>query len=290
MKASFEKVPTQANASWTLLNRRLADAIPFEWHHHPEYELTLTLNSRGHRYISSDVAPYDDGDLVLVGPNVPHSWSSAELIRPGQPHIALVIWFSEAWAESLVNLFPEMASIRSLLIAAQNALTFSERASRQVRPMIEAMVNQQPPERLVTLLVVLNTLSCDADAIRILPAQPSNGRVSIVEDDRIHRVLEFLHSNYARPLSIPALAEMACVSVSAFHRMFRKHTRCTALDYIVRLRIGYACALLMQGNSTVSLIAEQVGYSSQALFNRQFKALKGLTPSEFRRQHGHLFQ
>jgi AraC-like DNA-binding protein len=290
MKASFEKIPTQANASWTLLNRRLSDAIPFEWHHHPEYELTLTLNSRGHRYISSDVARYDDGDLVLVGPNIPHSWSSAELIREGQPHIALVIWFSEAWAESLVSLFPEMASIRALLVAAQNALKFSERASREVRPMIEAMVSQEPSERLVTLLVVLNALVRDVDAVRILPAQPSNSKANVVEDIRIHRVLEFLHSNYASPLSIPALAQMACVSVSAFHRMFRKHTRCTALDYIVRLRVGYACALLMQSSSTISMIFEQVGYSSQALFNRQFKALKGMTPSEFRRQHGHLFQ
>ncbi|WEL90706.1 hypothetical protein P0D90_13620 [Pseudomonas sp. CBSPCBW29] len=118
MRASFEKIPTEANTSWTLLNRRLPEAIPFEWHHHPEYELTLTLNSRGHRYISNDVALYDDGDLVLVGPNVPHSWSSAELIDPTKPHIALVIWFSEAWADSLVQLFPEMGSTRALLAAA----------------------------------------------------------------------------------------------------------------------------------------------------------------------------
>ncbi|MBA1245568.1 helix-turn-helix domain-containing protein [Pseudomonas japonica] len=289
MKASFEKVPTQANASWTFLNRRLDHAIPFEWHHHPEYELTLTLNSRGHRYISSNVASYDDGDLVLVGPNVPHSWSSSERIRTGQPHTALVIWFSEAWAESLVSLLPEMGPIRPLLIAAQNALMFSEGASRQVRPMIEAMVTQEPAERLVFLLIVLNTLVQDNHATQILPAQPMHSCQKVVEDDRIHRVLEFLHLNYATMVSIPDLAAMACVSVSAFHRMFRKHTRCTALDYIVRLRIGHACALLMQGNLTISLIAERVGYSSQALFNRQFKALKGLTPSEFRRQHSHHF-
>jgi hypothetical protein len=44
------------------------------------------------------VARYDDGDLVLLGPNVPHSWSSAERIDPAQPHVALVVWFSQAWA------------------------------------------------------------------------------------------------------------------------------------------------------------------------------------------------
>ena len=286
MRASFEKIPTEANTSWTLLNRRLAQAIPFEWHHHPEYELTLTLNSRGHRYISNDVALYDDGDLVLVGPNVPHSWSSAETIDPAKPHIALVIWFSEAWADSLVKLFPEMAATRALLTAAQHALSFSDATSRTLRPVIEAMVEQDASQRLISLLTVLNTLSRDVAAQRIAVQNTPH----IIEDARIRRVLDYLHGHYAQPLSIPELAQMACVSVSAFHRMFRRHTRCTALDYIVRLRIGHACALLMQGKLAVSTIAEQVGYASQALFNRQFKAHKGMTPSDFRGRHGHHFQ
>lgn len=290
MKPSFEKVPTEAATSWTLLNRRLPDAIPFEWHHHPEYELTLTLNSRGHRYISNDVARYDDGDLILVGPNIPHSWSSAERIDEDQPHVALVIWFSAAWADSLVTLFPEMAAVRPLLAAARHAVSFSGRTSSEVRSSIEAMVNQTPPQRLIALLTVLNRLARDADATRILPTLGGLAGDQIVEDARIHRVLHYLHGNYARAINVAELAELACVSLSAFHRMFRRHTRCTALDYIVRLRIGHACALLMQGNSPVSIIAGQVGYSSLALFNRQFKALKGLTPSAFRQTHSHHFQ
>ncbi|NVZ19670.1 helix-turn-helix transcriptional regulator [Pseudomonas costantinii] len=287
MRASFEKIPTEATTSWTLLNRRLLEAIPFEWHHHPEYELTLTLNSRGHRYIGNDVALYDDGDLVLVGPNVPHSWSSAERLDPAKPHIALVIWFSEAWADSLVQLFPEMASTRALLAAAQNALSFSETTSQALRPVIEAMVEQDASQRLISLLTVLNTLSRDVAAQRVAV---ENTSPQVVEDARIRRVLDYLHGHYAQPLGIPELAQMACVSVSAFHRMFRRHTRCTALDYIVRLRIGHACALLMQGNLAVGTIAEHVGYVSQALFNRQFKAQKGITPTQFREQHGHHFR
>ena len=290
MKPSFEQVPPSTNASWTLLNRRLAGAIPFEWHHHPEYELTLTLNSRGHRYISNDVVPYDDGDLVLVGPNVPHSWSSVERIDPAKPHIALVIWFSEAWADSLVRLFPEMGPIGPLLAAAQHALSFSDAVSQALRPMIESMVEQDAPQRLISLLAVLNTLSRDTTAQRIAVQKATHAAPQIMDDVRLRRVLDHMHGHYAGPLSIPELAQMACVSVSAFHRMFRRHTRCTALDYIVRLRVGHACALLMQGNLAVAVIAGHVGYSSQALFNRQFKAQKGMTPSQFRRQHGHHFQ
>nr|WP_283099754.1 AraC family transcriptional regulator [Pseudomonas sp. MWU12-2037] len=233
---------------------------------------------------------YDDGDLVLIGPNVPHSWSSAELIDPTGPHIALVIWFSEAWVQALVKLCPEMGAVRALLVAARNALRFSDAASGELRPIIEAMVDQDATQRLISLLTVLNRLARDVHAEKIAPACSTQAFTAITEDARIHRALDYIHDHYASALSLSALAEMACVSVSAFHRMFRKHTRCTVLEYIVRLRVGHACALLMQGNVAVSIIAGRVGYSSQALFNRQFKAQKGMTPSEFRQRHGHHFQ
>lgn len=289
MKPSYEKVPTVPTASWTLLNRRLQDEIPFEWHHHPEYELTLTLNSRGHRYIGSDVQLYDDCDLTLVGPNVPHSWCSAELIEENKPHHALVIWFSEAWATSLVSLFPEMSQIGNLLAAAQCAMSFSPEVARELRPTIEGMVEQNDPERLVALLHVLIRLTQDDDAQRIVANEDSIAAPT-VDDSRIHRVLDYIHANFAQQLSIPDLADMACVSVSAFHRMFRRHTRSSALDYIAKLRVGRACALLMEGGSVISLISEEVGYTSVAFFNRQFKALKGMTPTEFRKLHGHHFK
>ena len=80
MRPLFEKVTVPEGASWALLDRRLDDGIPFQWHYHPEFELTLTLNSRGQRYIGDSIATYDDGDLVLLGPNLPHTWCSAERI------------------------------------------------------------------------------------------------------------------------------------------------------------------------------------------------------------------
>ena len=56
----------------------------------------------------------------------------------------------------------------------------------------------------------------------------------------------------------------------------------TLSDYVTQLRIGKACALLLNTGNPVSLIAEQVGYRNLANFNRQFKATKGLTPRQFR--------
>ena len=97
MKPAYERVEFGENCSVRVYHRRLP-RIPFEWHHHPEYELTLTLNSHGKRYIGDSITDYTDEDLVLVPPNLPHTWSSNRSIDSASPQVAIVIWFDGEWA------------------------------------------------------------------------------------------------------------------------------------------------------------------------------------------------
>ena len=111
MTPFLEKIYRPPDASWSMLNRRLDDGIPFQWHHHPEFELTLTLNSRGLRFIGDHVGEYDDGDLVLLGPDLPHTWASRESVRGGEPHVALVLWFDLEWAQRVTAGFVEFRKV-----------------------------------------------------------------------------------------------------------------------------------------------------------------------------------
>ena len=133
MKPFLEKIHKPVDASWSMLNRRLPDGIPFQWHHHPELELTLTLNSRGLRFIGDQVGQYDDGDLVLLGPNLPHTWASREAVRTGEPHVALVLWFDEDWAKRLTTGFVEFGKVEQLLARARRGVQFSRHVSAAVR-------------------------------------------------------------------------------------------------------------------------------------------------------------
>jgi AraC-like DNA-binding protein len=81
------------------------------------------------------------------------------------------------------------------------------------------------------------------------------------------------------------LADVACLSPSALSRLFRQATRMTIGDYLTRLRIGRACALLIEGDLPVTHVAEEAGYNNLSNFNRQFKAEKSMTPRAFRRLH-----
>lgn len=281
MKPFLERVPPAGEASWPMLNRRLDDAIPFQWHHHPEYELTLTLNSRGQRFIGDHIGGYEDGDLVLIGPNLPHSWSSTGKLDPGAPHVALVMWFRAEWAAALCSAFIEMRSVAAMLGRAGAALKFSDTAAGAVRPLIERLFTEPPGQRLPSLIRVLATLAEDRGAQPLASRALEPGPTG-ADRTRIDRVLDHIHLNYASGLTIDALAEVAALSPSGLHRLFRRHTHTTISDYLMRLKIGEACAMLSGTEKPVAHVAEAVGYASLANFNRQFKAIKGTTPRAYR--------
>src|SRR6187551_2962618 len=282
MKPFLEKVYRPPDASWSMLNRRLQDGIPFQWHHHPELELTLTLNSRGLRFVGDHVGEYEDGDLVLLGPNLPHTWASREAVRDSEPHVALVLWFDSEWTQRLTTGFVEFRPLDDLLARARRGVQFSLELSTRVREEYTRLFDQPPVERLLGLMGLLNQLAHDgsgrplaSDAFR-RPSEQSDNR------ERIDRVLAYIHEHYTQELTLQELTDVAALSVSGLHRMFRKHARTNVSEYITRIRIGDACARLASTEQPIAHIADAVGYGTFANFNRQFKQLTTLTPRAYR--------
>jgi len=105
MRPQYEHLTLSPGHSWHLLWRELPE-LPFLWHYHPEFELTLTLNARGQRYVGDHLADFSDGDLILLGPNLPHTWSASERIEPERQMLAVVVWFSRDWLIQLQTSLP----------------------------------------------------------------------------------------------------------------------------------------------------------------------------------------
>lgn len=283
MKPFLEKVVVADDSSWSMVRALRHPNVPFEWHHHPEFELTLTTNSRGHRFIGDHVGKYDDGDLVLLGPHLPHTWSSSSKIDEAQPHNVMVIWFRPEWARGLTELLTELKPINAMLDRSSRGLFFSRQAADGVRGSIETIFEKRPADRLMDLMAILLSLAADEGATPL--SAPNKTPVAIeAAGSRIDRVLEHVHKNYRDEIRVSDLKEIAALSTSAFHRMFMRHTRLTLSEYVMRLRIGEACGELIAGDRPIASIAEAVGYRSLANFGRQFKTLKGQTPREYRRR------
>ncbi|KAB2667964.1 helix-turn-helix transcriptional regulator [Ochrobactrum sp. LMG 5442] len=279
MKPLLEHLPASPDASWSMLNRRLDDAIPFEWHHHPEFELTLTLNSRGQRFIGNHVAEYDHGDLVLIGPDLPHTWASREKLDETKPHVALVFWFRREWIDGLTGGSVELAPIRRLISDAGTALAFDPALGRRLSADFEALFLHPPAQRLIGLLTILARLAEERTRQPLSSVIPQQ---YVGDRSRIDRVLVHIHKHYHAPLRMEELAEIAFLSISGLHRLFQRHIQMSVSEYVIALRIGESCSRLSGTNQPIQHIAAEVGYASLANFNRQFRRLRGMSPREYR--------
>lgn len=283
MRPYLEHISFSSDASWVLFDRKL-ERIPFEWHYNAEYELTLTLNSEGQRFIGDNISLYKHGDLVLMGPKIPHTWCSSPESHNGQTHQAIVLWMSEKFVDTLVEPHIELRPVKDLLLRSSRALTFSDVVSERASIMIQGMLRETPGARLASLITLLLLL---AEDIRTSALTSSGTGIPTLEgqsEERIGRAIAYLHEHYGQELSIPALTSVSALSRSSLHRLFKLRIGMTVSDYVAQLRIGHACSLLMNSQRPIARIAEQVGYANLAHFNRQFKRLKGTTPRVFRRQ------
>lgn len=273
MKARIERVSTGDAASF-LCRRRTDSRFGFAWHYHPELELTLIVRSRGRRFVGDSIEAYDDGDLVLVGSNLPHTWSS-DPSRKGR-HEAVFCQFPREFLKS-----PELSAAQRLFDRSSRGLRFTGRTQRAVARQMEELERLQGLRRLAGLLEILDQLA------RSTESRPLSGRgyvpsVRSGDADRIDRVCRFLNGRFAEGVTLAEAASVAHLSIPAFSRLFRRATGRTLVAYLNELRTGLACRELMETGRAVSDIAYDVGFNNLSNFNRRFRALKGLSPREYR--------
>ncbi|HEX8053045.1 MAG TPA: helix-turn-helix domain-containing protein [Thermoleophilaceae bacterium] len=103
--------------------------------------------------------------------------------------------------------------------------------------------------------------------------------------DQIKRAVEYIRANFAKgPLPLDDVAREAHMSRYHFSRTFKRVTGVRFIEYVTRLRLARACALLAESEQTITAVALAVGYQDLRPFERTFKKEIGYTPSQYRRR------
>lgn len=260
------------------------------WHYHPDYELILIIQGTGKRFVGDSVENFTHGDLVLLGPNLPHVWQNDEDYHLADSNLTaevIVIQFKhDVFGETFFSL-PEFKEIGKILDFSSRGLKITGRTKTKVIREMWAIINSNGVDRIIGLLNILNLITdlndltpiCSSVFKRIKYEQNS---------EKLNKVLEHIVSNFQKPILLDEVADLANMSKTAFCRFFKLKTTKTFNQYLTDLRIGYACELLMDADLSVSQISTLCGFNNQSFFNRQFKALKGTTPSEYQQRYRHM--
>ena len=270
--------------------RCLAHGFPTplaRWHFHDEYELHLIVATSGKTFVGDWIGPFQPGHLVLCGPRLPHNWISLDMPEGGVAERDLVIQFAHEPVAHAAEQIPELAEVMALLERARHGIEFFGLSERAVQHW-HAVKVAHGFHRLAAFFAYLADLSRCTD-YRLLSSVRMQGEDSDGEADQVNALVNRIMRDYAQPLAAAELAAELGMSESRFSRFFRRATGNTFTDFVNRIRVSRACQLLMETDSQVTHICYEVGFNNVANFNRRFLEIKGLTPSDFRRQAIHRF-
>lgn len=285
MKPLIQKLPLNEATSFVAKTFRTPH-FEVGWHQHIEYELILFTEGSGMSFIGNYVGEFETGDIYFLGSNLPHTFQkSGEQITS-----AIVVQFrNDFWGNQFLEI-PESRHLKQLLLTSSHGLKITGESKSVLANYIKQLENAVGFKRVLLLEECLHLLAESIDYIEvstqeITPLTPKDKQC-------IDRVFQFTIDSFKEPVSLPEVAAIACMSIPAFCRYFKKSTKKTYTEFLNEVRIGYACNLLQDTQKTVQDICYESGYNSIANFHRQFFKIKSYTPLQYRKyftaaQHGH---
>ena len=277
-----EKLQRDVETSFRF-GRRNGTGFTFQWHQHPECELTLIETGTGQRFVGDNIDEYEPGDMVLLGPDLPHTWASHD--NSAKRHKAIVIQFSADWLQAMLSQTPEANAILSLIEKSKRGLRFTGRTQRYAAEALLKMTKQKGMPRVLSLISLLEKLARSRGTKSLAsPAYDPSGHTA---DSRTDRVCRFINDHVTEPITQSQAADLIGMSGPAFSRFFRQRVGMTYSRYVHELRIGHACRLLIESDRSITDICFASGFNNLSNFNRVFLSIKGVSPRAYRRQHSH---
>ena len=259
---------------------------PFSlWHYHPEYELVLITRGKGKRMVGDNISQFEEDDLVFVGSKTPHEWLCDSKYFTGPNGFwgeGLVIHFQHDFLGQDFFNIPEFRSLQKFLNDSARGFQFLGESKRMIISIMLKMRKMNDIEKLYALFSIFQILAT-TDEIKILSSPGFIKTFSLTENQPMRKAMQFIMQNFQDKIQIKDLLEIANMSNTAFYSQFKSTYKMTFKNYLLNLRVGYACKLLTGDKLNISEIAYTCGFENISNFNRQFKKIRGITPSEFQK-------
>lgn len=268
------------------LNIRFFDYKHFTYplHFHSEYEIIYIKESTGTRFVGNNIAKYEAGDILLIGSNLPHFLKSDPIYHSGIIDLRVkgtIIQFEKEFMYSTINNYPHFIKIKNLLQESQRGTYFARGRSQKLQLLLEKIPLENGLNQLMLFLEILKEMSETERRQTISTTDFVNEM--IYDTARIDKVISFLNKNYTRNISLEEIASFAAMNTSAFCRYFKSKTGKSFKNYILDMRIGFACKLLLMEDNSISQLSSECGFDTISHFNKTFKKNTGFVPSQYRK-------
>lgn len=257
-------------------------------HKHIEYEIMLFTRGSGKQFVGEGVLEYKEGDVALIGSNVPHLHLCNAKLNPEtdvESSAGEALQFHPTLFPLKLEEIPDYQAIYHLLQKSQYGIRFYDKGLfEELKQQFQDIDHYEYTHRVIGLLQVLARLSaCKSTKLLSATAYSCTNCITVANEP-ISKVYTYLFNHFKEKITLQEIADYVKQNPSALCRYFRKRTDKSIFQCLAEIRIEHACKLLSYSNLTISQIAYESGYSNIPYFIKQFEKITRRTPKEYRCQ------
>ncbi len=255
-------------------------------HFHNEYEMVLVTKSNGRRIVGDSVENFSAGELVIIGPNIPHvMYNDKEYYEPESKREvkAIVAYFRLDWLNPDFIISNEVSQFNELLKDINRGIRIYGESHKKIIKLLNELLLSTGLKRIINLLNILNLLS-ETKEYECLSSLGYTNSHTQKDVQRIDKVYNYIMNNFTEQIALKDVSMLANMTTASFCKYFKAQTQKTFTHFVNEVRIGYACKLLYNDNLSISQICFQSGFNNLTNFNRNFKHYTKISPSDFKKK------
>lgn len=253
-------------------------------HYHADFsELVIVMNGTAMHHVNHDSYFIKKGDVFVLGHDVAHGYEDTNQLQ------ICNVMFQPNFLQNSEYDIRQLTGFHALFVLEpyltknnefQSHLSLNLQQFEEIHKLTDLMVQEyhsNAPGRITLLSSYFMVLVTKLSRFYHLPEKENIENVM-----NIAKSVSYMESNFTDTISLDKLASMSNLSTRHFTRLFTATYHMTPGNYLLSLRMQYACHLLLSENDTISEIALKCGYSDSNYFSRQFHKFYGASPREYR--------
>lgn len=252
------------------------------WHFHPEVELFYCMEAKGTDFIGNYVHPIENGELILIGKNLPHARQSDRAYQEKKGTVrSLELKFKDDFLGDNFFALKEFTHIDALLKRAQRGIKFHGPTRDRIRSILDRINVRAGITALMEVLSILDILA-HSDDYTLLNATSFISEPNHQDSQKINKVFLYTEKHFREPIALSEVAALVNITEAAFCRYFKMHTGKSYFQYLTEFRISHACRMLMEEDKDIAQVCFSSGFNNPSNFHKQFKKIVNLTPKAYR--------
>lgn len=255
------------------------------WHYHNNYEISFITEGMGKRIVADSIEEFQPGDLVFIGPNLPHVWiaeKEQKLLSERTLEMVFLQFSANIFFSQMLAL-PEFKNVQKALELSERGIQIVGQTLNEVSEIMLQLPYLKGFDRMNNFFRMMDIIGKSSSNSNLASEEYMRKRFT-TGNRRIALLHDYLMNHYREEIDLKKLADLVSMAEGSLCRFFKSNMGTSIFEYLNGIKVDFACKLLMDEELAIVDVCYDSGFNNLSHFNKQFRKNTGVTPSEYRKQ------